>query len=321
MTLSEMANILDASEYPKTWADYIGQDDAKRLLRVAAKSAKLRHTPLDHVLIAHPEPGVGKTALAGLIAREMDREVRVTAGQISKDQARVILGDMIDGDVWLIDEFHQLMDSGRKNAEWILHLLQDGVLPGPFGMEEQPKITIIAATTDPQKLPPAILSRFPLRPQLESYSREDAAFMAYTMAKRILEEHGMPELSDDDALLLADAADGNPRKMKNLLGNLRDLTLCEEIELIEGRYDIAGMLAFAGLTPDGLDKGAQDYLVALARVFGGTAGERALDSHLKLPGGVKDVESALMKRNLLAKTSSGRTLTKAGIQRAKELAA
>lgn len=321
MTLTEMAHILDAAEYPKTWSEYIGQEDAKRMLRVSAKSAKLRGKPLDHVLIASPISGLGKTALAGLIAREMGREVRVTSGQISKDQARIILGDMIDGDVWLIDEFHQLMDAGRKNAEWILHLLQDGVLPGPFGMEEQPKITVIAATTDPQKLPATILSRFPIRPQLVDYSRDDAAYMAFTMSKRLLAEHGLPELSDEDALLLADAGDGNPRKIRNLLCNLRDLALCEEIVVADGRYDIAGMLAFSGLTPDGLDKGAQDYLVALARVFGGTAGEKALDSHLKLPGGVKDAESALMKRNLLARTSSGRTLTKAGIQRAKELAA
>ena len=143
------APILETHDYPRRWQDYVGQDRAKKMLRVAAKSAKTRKQPLDHVLITHPSPGVGKTALAVLLATELRRNCRVVSGTMFRDKARVIFASLEDGDLLFYDEFHPLMDQGRKNAEWMLSYLQDGVIMGPLGPEPQPRITIIAATTDP----------------------------------------------------------------------------------------------------------------------------------------------------------------------------
>ena len=74
--------VLQGEEYPRGWKQYVGQEPAKRMLQVAAASARMRGEPLDHVLISHGSPGVGKTALAYLIAKELKRPCRVVTGPV-----------------------------------------------------------------------------------------------------------------------------------------------------------------------------------------------------------------------------------------------
>lgn len=312
--------IFDASEYPQRWSEYIGQEQAKAMLKVAAKSARIRKKPLDHVLIAHPSPGVGKTALAVLVATELRKEVQFVSGTLTRDKARLKLSEMSDGDVLVYDEFHQIVDGGKKNAEWLLHYLQDGVIMGPLGPEDYPRVTLIAATTDVHKLPPAVVSRFPLMPPLDEYTTEEAAKIAVVQSKRVLVD--MPSLRMPDALLLASAAHNNPRAIVRLLRVLRDMVVTETLEVTaSGRYDIPGLLVFQGITPDGLDRTAQQYLRALAEEFAGTAGVKALEERLATPGGLAETERMLMDKGLVARTRTGRSLTRAGIIRSKELVA
>ncbi len=310
---------IDYSLYPERWEDYIGQEAVKRQMKVAVQSAKIRNAPMPHTLIAHPSPGVGKTALAALVAKERGTTCRLVTGVILADQARILLSSMSDGDILVWDEIHRAVEGGRKNVEWMLTFLQDGVIEGPLGMEKQPAITVIGATTDPQKLPPALLSRFPIQPVLDEYTVEEGRQIAQLMAEDLLSESGLEPLVDEDAAIIATAADCNPRAIRNLLVNLRDLTLVGELDMDGVHYDVAGMLVFQGVTEDGLDQNAQRYLATLVTEFSGKAGMRNLQDRLQIAGGLGETENALMKRGLLAKTGTGRQITAAGIKRFGEL--
>lgn len=308
----DITTTLDSAEYPTRWSDYIGQEHAVRTLQVAAKSARMRKEPLDHVLIAHPSPGIGKTALANLIARELRRPIRVISGRVGLDAARMVLADMQDRDVLYFDEVHQVGD-----PEWMLHLMQDGMLIGPFGPEKQPRITLIAATTHAHLLPRAVLDRFMLVPALHEYDTAQAGRIAQVMGRRFLVD--LPALNKTEAAAIATAAGRNPRAIKKLLISLRDLTITRSVKLVNGRYNIEALLEWNDITPDGLTSVARQYLATLQDEFGGTAGVRAMEERLANPGGLADVERVLMDAGLIGRTKSGRKLTHAGVLRYKSL--
>jgi holliday junction DNA helicase RuvB len=312
--------MLEDLQYPQRWTDYIGQQTAKNSLQVAAKSARLRRAPLEHTLIAHPTPGIGKTALAVLTAHEMKRPCRVLSGALNEDQARWFLTDMDDHDLLVYDEFHRLFEGSKKAWAWILHFMQDGAITGPLGMEEMPRVTLIATTTEAALIPPAVASRFMVRPQLTEYTLDEAARIAQRMAGAILE--GLPALSRREATELAAGAACNPRAIRQLLTILRDVTVTDTIPRIGTKtpsYDIQSLLRWEGITEDGLDRVAQRYLVILATELGGVAGEKTLADRLQHAGGLAAVERVLMDRGLVAKTKGGRALTSDGMRRARAL--
>ena len=314
----DLAPILEGHEYPRRWNDMIGQEPAKRMLQVAARAARMRKEPLDHVLITHPSAGIGKTALAALIASEMRRPCRVISGQLNAIGARMLFSEMKDCDLLLYDEFHKVVDGGRKYGEWLLHYLQDGALVGPTGPEAQPRVTIIAATTEAVRLPETITSRFPLQPPMCDYSHDEATRIVQLMAKSVLGTE-VPKVTKREAAQLATAAHHNPRAIRRLLTVLRDMTITDSLPLIRGHYDIPGLLAWQGITPDGLTLPAQKYLIVLASEFEGSAGVKPLEERLQQPGGLATVERMLMDKGLIAKTRTGRTLTQAGIARYNDL--
>lgn len=305
--------------YPQTWEDFIGQDPVKRQLQVAAGSAKMRGTAMGHVLIGSGMAGVGKTALALLTASELGSGLQVSTGKIDANEARIVLSTLSDGDVWFIDEFHQVFQRGKAKAEWMLHLLQDGVLVGPHGPEEQPNITVLAATTDVGKLPDTFISRFQYRPVLAPYSDDEAAMIAVKMATQIMLKP-LPWPNVEDFRKIARAGSNNPRTISQILSNLRDLTLVDPqtYNAETETYDIREALDWLGLSEDGLTSQGRMYLKVLLQEFAGCAGERPLMDRLAEPGGLGHIERPLMDRGLVARTRAGRVLTKAGIQRARE---
>jgi len=306
-------------DYPATWDDFIGQDQAKRQLMVACQSAKMRGATLDHVLLASGLSGIGKTSLALLVAQELGRNVKVVSGKIPSTMARIALSGLDDGDVLIYDEIHMAVAGGQANAEWLLHLLQDGVIMGPTGPEEQPALTVIGCTTEPGRLPGALLQRFILKPPLESYCTEEASLIALGFAVKLFSDD-LPLPSTENLTTIADAANCNPRMMKAILGNVRDIAVTTGHSNHNGeRYDLAEALDWLGLTLDGLDLTARRYLVALLTDFAGGAGMRALQERLQEPGGLGHVEAVLIDKGLIAQTKAGRTLTGAGIKRAKLL--
>lgn len=312
--------LLESDQYPKSWGGLIGQDRAKRVLQVAAKSAKARREPMPHLLIESPTPGIGKTALGVLTARTMGTFVQPVSGVLTADNGRMLLTTLNDRDVVLWDEAHTMMDKGKRHADWLLTYLENQLIPGPLGLEEFPKVTFIFCTTHATRLPGALLSRLRRVPVAE-YSLEEAAKIAVRASTDLLGQEDLPTIIKADALAIATAAHNNPRAMRDLLTQLRDLILAKELDRPAGsRYPIDDLLEFAGITPDGLDGTAQQYLHCLAYEFNGNAGAKRIEDRLQVPGGLAMTERVLMDKKLIAQTNTGRKLTKEGIIRARELA-
>lgn len=306
--------------YVRGWGEFIGQKKAVDQIQVAAQAAQSRDDPLPHLLLASGLHGVGKTTLAYLAAKEMDADLTTLAGRVTSTEARIKLSDMGDGDALFIDEIHQLAQQRKGDSEWLLHLLQDGVILGPRGPEPQPRVTIIGATTDVGRLPETVVSRFPLRPTLVPYSDDEAMDIAAIHASHIMPEDS-PLLYSEDLLRIARAADRNPRAIRHILCALRDLWSVKPEETHDGEsYVLDQALQWVGVLEDGLTTTAARYIQVMLTEYDGKAGERAMVQRLQEPGGLTSTERMLLDRGLIAFTSSGRALTGAGIARAKELA-
>lgn len=317
MTTFTMPKELADGDYPTTWTGFIGQDRAKAQIKLAADSAKIRKASMDHMLIASGTPGIGKTSLALLAARQMGVKVTPVSGAINLEHAMILLSGMKDGEIMFIDEAHKLVDSGKKDAEWLLHYLQDGMLVGPYQYEKVPAVTIIAATTEVGRLPATVVGRFPVRPQLVAYTEEEAALIAAKLSKKL----GLADApTAANCLTVAQAGNCNPRAIRQILVTLRDMAVTEMVTFVpKVGYDIPAVLAWHGVTPDGLDNTALRYLKILADDFKGKAGQKAIEERLQEPGGLGEVERVLIEKRLIAKSPSGRVITMDGARRAREV--
>lgn len=313
--------VLDG-QYPESWDEFVGQVKAIRQLKVAIAGAQSRGERLGHVMLASPHAGIGKTALALLIARALDTTIWIISGTPKPHELRLLFSRMEDGDVLFIDEIHRLADGGGSKSEWLLHYLENGTLMGPLGAEPAPRVTVIGATTDLGKLPRPVRDRFEITPSIVPYTAEEAAGIAKHLATKVLTPHGLPALSDDTALAVSTAAAMSPRGMRRILCAVRDLALAGEAHHTEdGKYDLDEAFDFAGVTEDGLTALAVMYLRVLCHEMGAApAGAQVLTERLGVVGHeLKEVEQLLMDKGLIGKTRGGRVLTGAGLKRADKL--
>jgi Holliday junction DNA helicase RuvB len=312
--------VLDG-DYPATWDEFVGQDPVKRQLKIAAKSAAARGVPMGHVLLSSPMPGVGKTALALLITQELGTGITMMGSPIKPAQVPYVLGDMKDGDTLFLDEAHRLVQGGKGNAEWLLHVMENGVLTGPLGVTEIPKITVIAATTDAGLLPQPILDRFEITPTIEPYTDDEGRRIALQLASKILVASGLTLPTDAVAAAAAQAGNNSPRHIRRILCATRDLVWAGEITDDGGEYDLSEALAFAGVTADGLSAQMQRYLTVMVTDFrGNPAGQKAIADRLgEVGAGMSELERVLLNKGFIALTKAGRMLTVDGMRRAREL--
>jgi Holliday junction DNA helicase RuvB len=306
--------------YPQTFSAFIGQTMARTQILTAIKSASLRKEPLAHMLLASGQAGIGKTALSRLTASVLHVGLVELSGVVTEKDAIAAVRVMEDGDVLFLDEVHRLVSRGKSKAEWLLTLLQDGELHTPMGVIQAPRITVIAATTDAQKLPETILDRFPLKPVLEPYTDSEAKEIAALTAKGLgFGEHvPMPEV-DTWLTAVARAANNNPRRIGMLLRSVLDIAVAGDGDIAtEDGYDISLALEWNGLTEDGITRVGQEYLVGLF-VNGGTAGAQTM-KHLLNEEQLIHTEKQLTQMGLIDIEARGRTLTEVGVARARELA-
>ena len=305
-------SVLDNTIRPETIDEYIGQTDVKENIRVFVQAAKMRHEPLDHVLLYGP-PGLGKTTLAFIIAHELGSNIKTASGpsiEKSGDLA-AILSSLEPGDVLFIDEIHRMP---RYIEEILYPAMEDFSLDIIVGSEgnsrnikiDLPPFTLVGATTRAGDLSSPLRDRFGIINKLQYYTVEELTDIVKRTA-RVLEI----EIDEDAAVELAKRSRGTPRIANRLFKRVRDFAMVDG----DGVITLAiTKKALDRLKVDemGLDNTDRELLKAIITKFnGGPVGVEALSSSIgEEVTTIEDVyEPFLLQHGLLKRTSRGRVAT------------
>ncbi len=305
----------DVSLRPIRLDDFIGQPDLKANLKVFIEAAKSRHEKLDHVLFSGP-PGLGKTTLAQIVARELGVGFRATSGPvISKaGDLAAILTNLQPMDVLFIDEIHRL----NPVVEEILYpAMEDAKLDlvigeGPAARTVQidlPAFTLVGATTRSGLISNPLRDRFGIPLRLEFYSADDLAAIVRRAATLL----DMP-ITDDGAYEIAKRSRGTPRIAGRLTRRVRDFVAVEK-SLIVNTMVADAALKRLDVDALGLDKMDRRYMACIADNYGGgPVGVETLCAALSEQRDVLEdvVEPYLLQQGLVCRTPRGRMLAHKG---------
>jgi len=303
---------LEESLRPKKMAHFLGQEKIKQKLEIFIRATQKRNEPLDHLLLYGP-PGLGKTTLANLIARELGVNFRVTSGpslERSGDLAS-ILTNLAPNDILFIDEVHRL---NKPVEESLYPAMEDFCLDivlgkGPSARTlrlELPKFTIIAATTRIGLLSSPMRDRFGAVLRMGYYDEEDLAEIIKRSA-RIL---AVP-LEGDICLKLAKRCRGTPRTANRLLKRIRDFAQIKGKGVITEQI-LEEALEVLEIDKLGLDIMDRDFLTALCLDHqGGPVGVETLAVTVSEDVGTLEdvIEPYLIQKGLLKRTKKGRVAT------------
>ena len=307
----------EGSLRPKTLAEYIGQEKAKDNLSVFIQAAKMRHEPLDHVLL-HGPPGLGKTTLAGIIAQEMGVNIRINSGPAIEKPGDLaaLLTNLNEGDILFVDEIHRL----NRSVEEILYpAMEDYAIDiivgkGPSANSirlDLPHFTLIGATTRAGQLSAPLRDRFGVTLRLELYTPEELMKIV-TRSAGILGCSIMPE----GAYEIARRSRGTPRIANRMLRRVRDFADVRADGVIT--KDVADE-ALCALEIDhlGLDPIDRRMMTAIIENYnGGPVGLETLAATIGEESiTLEDVyEPYLMQLGFLTRTPRGRCVTQKAYQ-------
>jgi Holliday junction DNA helicase RuvB len=302
----------DASLRPQVLADFTGQEAVRKNLKIFIESAKARGEALDHVLFVGP-PGLGKTTLAQIVARELGVNFRATSGPVIAKAGDLAaqLTNLEPRDVLFIDEIHRLNPAIEEILYPAMEDFQLDLIIGAGPAARSVKIdlaqfTLIGATTRAGLLTTPLRDRFgiPIRlnfytvPELESIVRRGARVIGL-------------ELAEDGANEIARRARGTPRIAGRLLRRVRDFAVVEGAVSVT-RAIADGALRLLDVDPIGLDQMDRRYLEAIAVSFGGgPVGVETIAAALSEPRDAIEeiIEPYLIQQGFLQRTSRGRVLT------------
>jgi Holliday junction DNA helicase RuvB len=301
----------DVSLRPLTLQQYVGQVEIKSNLKVFIEAAKKRNQPLDHVLLSGP-PGLGKTTLAHILAREMGVGIRSTSGPVLERQGDLaaILTSLQPAEVLFIDEIHRM---NRAVEEVLYSAMEDFKLDiligqGPMARTvklDVPPFTLVGATTRTGLLSSPLRDRFGIPLRLGFYS--PAELQEVVLRAALLLGIG---IEADAALELARRSRGTPRVANRLLRRTRDFSEGGGVRISPAM--VRDALDKLGVDPFGLDGFHLEILAVIVRKFqGGPVGLSTLTAALSEPGdAIEDVyEPYLIQEGFLQKTPRGRMAT------------
>lgn len=301
---------------PTSLDEYVGQSQIKKHLRVSLESAKIRNEPLEHLLFYGP-PGLGKTTLSQIIAREMGKDMRSSSGPAIEKQADILslLTSLKEHDILFIDEIHRL----KPQIEEILYgAMEDfqidimiGSGTGATSVKmDLPKFTLIGATTKLSKLTGPLRDRFGNILKLDFYDVSELQKIV-TRTFGVFGQASSPGITE----FVAKKSRGTPRIANRYVKILRDYaTVGRNTERLEAVSEIFENLGIDDLGLDGLDR---KLLEALSRHFGGRpVGLGTLASVVGEEESTLEevVEPYLLKIGYLERTPRGRQITHAGEQ-------
>lgn len=297
---------------PQLLKDYIGQEKAKKNLKIYIEAAKQRGDALDHVLFYGP-PGLGKTTLAGIIANELGVHMKVTSGPAIEKPGEMaaILNNLQENDVLFVDEIHRL---NRQVEEVLYPAMEDYAIDIMIGKGvtarsirlDLPKFTLVGATTRAGLLTAPLRDRFGVVHHLEFYTEEELQTIIIHSAKVL----GV-EIDHAGALEMAKRSRGTPRLANRLLKRVRDFA--------QVKYDGKITKEVADFAMDllevdryGLDQTDRLLLTTIIERFsGGPVGLDTLSAAVGEDAGtIEDVyEPYLIKNGFLLRTPRGRMVT------------
>ena len=309
---------VDAALRPQTLDDFVGQAAARENLRVFIAAARGRSEALDHVLF-HGPPGLGKTTLAQIVARELGVGFRATSGPViaKAGDLAALLTNLEAHDVLFIDEIHRLSPA----VEEILYpAMEDRALDlmigeGPSARSvriDLPPFTLVGATTRAGLVTTPLRDRFGIPLRLQFYTVAELESVV-TRAARLL----AMDLTPDGAREIAARSRGTPRIAGRLLRRVRDFAANDPATATVDRAAADRALNRLEVDALGLDAMDRRYLMMIADIYrGGPVGVETLAAGLSEPRDTVEevVEPYLIQTGLVARTARGRMLNPAAWQ-------